>query len=113
MEVHVDVGAKTVVLDRQGRWCADLAPPDNWCAFYHWTDMGKGIKEPYPQSGHGFDWFDDPAEMQWAVEAWQAAAPPETPSLAGEPPPEPEPPLPMPPQPEPRPAGSAEGVDLP
>jgi hypothetical protein len=102
MEIHVDVGAKMVVKDRQARWCATLAPPDNWAAFYHWTEMNQGMREPYPQSGHAFEWFDSVDELQWAVEAWEAAAPPDAPSLEVElqpepPPPEETPPNPMPP----------------
>jgi hypothetical protein len=100
MECHVDVGAKMVVLDRQGRWCATLTPPDNWAAFYHWTEISQGMKEPYTQSGHGFETFADPAEMQWAIDAWEANAPPVPPPI---PEPEEEKPTDSPTPPEPAP----------
>lgn len=75
LSCSVSVGSKMVVLDGEARWCMMLAPPDPWANAYAWDSLTKGIIQAYPQAQRQPEYFDDPARMQWAVDAWNASPP--------------------------------------
>lgn len=72
MAIDVVVSDKTVVIDGEGYFCSDLVAPEKWAHAYHWREDGTGTIEPDPSLGRDPEHFDDPARMDFAVEAFAA-----------------------------------------
>ena len=74
MNLHYNVQEQTVMTQGQLRFVGVLTYPDIWATAYHWSDSdnNSGVVEG---AGGQRRYFNDIAEIQFAIDAWTTGSP--------------------------------------